>query len=81
MNLRVRQKIILSWIITVPILALSLAFQAHAVILYATGDPEANTSAPTGDLVDSGWQWAGLWGSFMGTPIRLSFRKKNKRDE
>ena len=42
---------------------------AQAIILYATGDPEANTTQPSGDLAGSGWQWTGFWGSFTGTPI------------
>lgn len=50
--------------------ALGLAHSAHAIILYGTGDPEANTTAPTQpDLVDSGWQYQGFWGAFTGTPI------------
>ncbi len=41
----------------------------RAVIFYSTGDPNYNTTAPTGTLADSGWQWVGYWGSFQGTPI------------
>lgn len=42
---------------------------ARAVILLGTGDPGANTSAPTGDLAGSGWQFQGIFGGFLGTPI------------
>ena len=52
-------------------LTLSLLFQgsAVAVIFVSTGDPTFNTTAPTGALQDSGWQYEGQWGSFLGTAI------------
>ena len=55
--------------------ALVLAFQqeAPAVLLLGTGDPAANTSSPTGDLADSGWQYQGRFGDFMGTAIAPHF--------
>jgi hypothetical protein len=40
-----------------------------AVMLKGSGDPAFNTTAPTGALQDSGWQYQGQWGSFLGTPI------------
>ncbi len=40
---------------------------AHAVIIF--GGDGRNTSAPTGALADSGWQYEGQWGLFLGTPI------------
>ncbi len=40
-----------------------------AVILYSTADPEANTTAPTGELEGAGWALEGNWGNFLGTPI------------
>jgi hypothetical protein len=40
-----------------------------AVIFYATGDPAHNTTAPTGALANSGWQWVGSWIGFQGAPI------------
>jgi hypothetical protein len=43
--------------------------QAQAVIFFSTADPNYNTTAPTGALADSGWQWVGSWGGFQGTPI------------
>jgi hypothetical protein len=42
---------------------------ARAVIFYSTSDPAYNTTAPGGSLTDSGWQFQGLWGGFLGTPI------------
>jgi hypothetical protein len=52
------------------LLALGLATQtSRAVILYGTGDPSRNTTAPTGALQGSGWQYEGQWGGFLGTPI------------
>ncbi|PZR72354.1 MAG: hypothetical protein DLM52_13010 [Chthoniobacterales bacterium] len=41
----------------------------QAVILYGTGDPNANTSAPDGALAGSGWQYEGLFDGFLGTAI------------
>jgi hypothetical protein len=41
----------------------------RAVIFYSTADPNYNTTAPTGSLTNSGWQWVGNWGGFQGTPI------------
>jgi hypothetical protein len=45
------------------------AAPVRAVIFDATGDPLFNITAPGGALADSGWQYQGLWGSFLGTPI------------
>ena len=42
---------------------------AKAVIFYSTSDPAFNTTAPSGPLAGSGWQWVGFWGSFQGTVI------------
>jgi hypothetical protein len=50
-------------------LLLVLVTSARAVILFRTGDPAENTTAPTGDLANSGWQYEGYWGAFTGTPI------------
>jgi hypothetical protein len=44
-----------------------------AVILFGTGDPTANTTAPTGSLANSGWKYEGQWGGFLGTPIAPHF--------
>lgn len=50
------------------LLALGIT-SSQAVMLKGTGDPTANTTAPTGALQNSGWQYQGQWGSFLGTPI------------
>src|SRR3977135_2567308 len=39
------------------------------VTLFFTSDPSANTSAPTGALTGSGWQYEGQFGPFLGTAI------------
>jgi hypothetical protein len=41
--------------------------------LYSTGDPAFNTTAPTGNLAGSGWQFQGSFGIFLGTPIAPNF--------
>lgn len=45
----------------------------RAVILLGTGDPSVNTTAPTGVLVNSGWQFEGQWGDFLGTVIAPNY--------
>ena len=61
----------------VPVLLIALAAfaisSARGVILLGTGDPEANTTPPTGALAGSGWQYQGLFGAFLGTPIAPQF--------
>src|SRR2546427_6990661 len=42
---------------------------ARAIIFYSTGDPNYNTTAPGGSLTNSGWQYEGTWGGFLGTAI------------
>src|SRR4051794_14725263 len=54
------------------ILAL-LAARLGAVILLDTGDPEVNTTPPSGALTGSGWQYQGAWGGVLGTPIAPHF--------
>jgi len=52
------------------LLAFGLATQtSRAVILFGSGDPSYNTTPPTGALANSGWQYEGQWGGFLGTPI------------
>jgi hypothetical protein len=46
---------------------------AHSVLFYSTADPSFNTTAPSGALTDSGWQFEGTWGAFLGTPIAPSY--------
>lgn len=41
----------------------------HAVLFYSTGNAGHNTSAPTGAFEDSGWQYEGTYGAFLGTII------------
>jgi len=41
----------------------------HAVLFHSTGDSEHNTTAPMGPLSDSGWQFQGRWGAYLGTVI------------
>ena len=50
-------------------LVLLAGTRAWALVFVATGDRFHNTSAPTGEYADSGWQWQGEWGSYTGTPI------------
>jgi hypothetical protein len=45
----------------------------QAILFHSTGDPNYNTEAPTGLLADSGWQWQGRWGRFLGTPIHPKY--------
>lgn len=42
---------------------------AGAVVFYETADPNHNATAPTGAYLDSGWQYEGLFGGFLGTMI------------
>jgi hypothetical protein len=57
-------------------IGLSLVFIAastQAVILYGTGDPTANTSAPAGAFPHSGWDYEGQFGDFLGTAIAANY--------
>ncbi len=51
------------------LVALIFSPPLQAVIFYSTGDPDYNTTPPTGALANSGWQWVGFWGGFQGVPI------------
>ena len=42
---------------------------AQGVLFYDTADAGHNTTAPTGTYLDSGWQYLGAFGSFVGTAI------------
>lgn len=57
------------------LLALELtATRSEAIIFEATSNVTYNTSAPTGALTNSGWQYEGYWlGSYLGTPIAPTF--------
>jgi hypothetical protein len=52
------------------LLALTGAGVADAVIFLETGDPQRNSSTP-GD--NSGWQYEGRFGGFLGVPIAPNF--------
>lgn len=52
---------------------LAAVLPARAVILYRTGDAQANTTAPTGALAGSGWEFQGNFYGFQGTPIAPHF--------
>src|SRR6184192_2076488 len=49
------------------------AISAKAILFYSTGDPNYNTNAPGGSLTDSGWQFEGIWGGFLGTAIATNY--------
>ncbi len=46
---------------------------SSAILFKSTADPTYNTNAPGGNLVNSGWQFEGSWGSFLGTPVAPNF--------
>src|SRR5213592_3616881 len=46
---------------------------ARAIIFYSTGDTNYNTTAPSGTLTDSGWQYEGTWGGYLGTAIAQKY--------
>jgi hypothetical protein len=53
---------------------LFISFEStRGVILYGTADPAANTTAPTGALMNSGWQFEGQFGGFLGTAIASNY--------
>lgn len=43
--------------------------RAEALVFADSGDPSFNAAAPTGVYADSGWQYLGYFGSFLGTAI------------
>jgi hypothetical protein len=49
------------------------ASRVGAVIFQSTGDTNYNTTAPSGALTNSGWQYEGTWGNYLGTPIAPQF--------
>jgi hypothetical protein len=56
-----------------------LAVRSQAVLFKSTSDPSFNTTAPTGSLTNSGWQYEGQWNTgqggynYLGTPIAPTF--------
>lgn len=55
------------------VLTAGLADRLDALVFYSSGSTTFNTTAPTGSLANSGWQFQGRWGSFLGTPVAPSF--------
>lgn len=53
------------------LLAFGLALNppVSGIVLLDSSDPLANTGTPTGILADSGWQYLGLFGGFLGTAV------------
>ncbi len=41
----------------------------QALIFYDTADTNHNTTAPSGSLANSGWQWQGRFAQYLGTPV------------
>jgi hypothetical protein len=41
----------------------------RAIVFEATADPTHNTTAPTGTFANSGWQYEGTYGAYLGTMI------------
>lgn len=59
---------------TILLLALSVAARpADAVMFASTADPTLNTTAPTGQYANSGWEHQGKWLNFLGTAIAPQF--------
>ena len=48
---------------------LMMPCSVKAVLFYDTSDPSHNTTAPTSTFANSGWQYEGLYGTFLGTMI------------
>lgn len=57
-----RRLVMAAWVVWGPI-------TAHGVLFYDTSDAGHNTTAPSGTYADSGWQYLGAFGSFVGTAI------------
>jgi hypothetical protein len=57
------------WLAPVILSIFAVLQPARAVIFYNTGDPTYNTTAPTGSLAGSGWQWVGTFDGYAATPI------------
>lgn len=69
-----RRSCLFSWIHAVLVAAgMVSSFQARALIFSSTGDTNYNTTAPTGALAGSGWQWQGQWKTATGIPIAPHF--------
>src|SRR5438445_10978852 len=51
------------------LLVVTFAPTARGILFYDTGDPAHNDVAPTGAYANSGWQYEGYFGSYLGTMI------------
>jgi hypothetical protein len=49
------------------------ALRVDGLIFESTGDTNYNTTAPSGVLTNSGWQYEGMWGNYLGTPVAPQF--------
>lgn len=56
------------WVLVCALLWLS-CLTAEGIVFYGTDDPSHNTSAPTGSFANSGWQYEGECGAYLGTAI------------
>jgi hypothetical protein len=54
-------------------LIVTVTVRVSAVLFQSTSDPDYNTDAPSGVLTNSGWQYEGQWGNYLGTPIAPRF--------
>ena len=72
-GIRVRRGVPRHSCFAIALLGILLVESAHAVILFRTADPSANTTAPTNDPAGNGWNYEGHFGSFLGTPIAPHF--------
>ena len=60
-------------LIAIAATAALFASNAEAVILYRTGDPAANITAPDLAFPHDGWDYEGLFGGFLGTAVAPHF--------
>src|SRR5687767_12400622 len=54
-------------------IGLALLCPTEGVVFFSTGDPEFNTTPPTGALTNSGWDMQGYWSLFLGTPVSSNY--------
>ena len=57
------------WALIALVFLLGSPHLGFGILFYSTSDPSHNTTPPAGTLTNSGWQFEGLWGAFLGTPI------------
>lgn len=66
---RVGRRPRLRWLVALLTGVLGGLVDAPGMVFYSTGDPNFNTTAPTGALANSGWQWTGQWIGYQAVPI------------